>query len=69
MIMQIPLSQIGSAEEFAVRVAAFGLAKLDHHATTDVPAPREDEIVERCLRRVSRNRVVVADMRHAGIAG
>jgi hypothetical protein len=54
MTVAIPLSQVGDAAAFAARVAAFRKAKLDHHKTVDVPAPREHELVEACVRRVPR---------------
>ena len=52
MTAQIPLSQIGNADDFKARVAAFRQAKLDHHATIGEPAPREHELVEAAVRRV-----------------
>ncbi len=52
MTVAIPLSQIGDAAAFAARVAAFRKAKLDHRKTVGVPAPREHELVEACVRRV-----------------
>jgi hypothetical protein len=52
MTVAILLSQIGDAAAFAARVAAFRKAKLDHQNTVDVPAPREHELVEACVRRV-----------------
>lgn len=52
MTVPIPLSQIGDAAAFAARVAAFRKAKLDHQKTVGVPAPREHELVEACVRRV-----------------
>jgi hypothetical protein len=39
-MIRIPLSQIGSAEEFAKGVEEFRQAKLDHSLTVDVPARR-----------------------------
>jgi len=54
MTAQIPLSQIGDADEFKKRVAAFRQAKLDHHARIGEPAPREHELVEACVKRVPR---------------
>jgi hypothetical protein len=39
MPLQIPLSQAGSADGFAARVAAFRDAKRDHHKTVGEPAP------------------------------
>lgn len=52
MTIQIPLSQVGSVDAFATRVAAFRRAKLDHHNTTGEPAPREHDLVEAVVRRV-----------------
>ena len=54
MTAQILLSQIGNADEFRKRVAAFRQAKLDHHATIGEPAPREHELFEAAVRRVPR---------------
>jgi hypothetical protein len=54
MSIQIPLSRIGDAASFKARVEAFRQAKLDHHTTLGVPAPREDELVEAAVRRVPR---------------
>lgn len=54
MTAQIPLSQIGDADAFKQRVAAFRQAKLDHHAVVGEPAPREHEFVEAAVRRVPR---------------
>ncbi len=52
MTVAIPLSQIGDAAAFAARVAAFRKSRLDHQKTVGVPAPREHELVEACVRRV-----------------
>jgi hypothetical protein len=52
MPLQIPLSQIGDPDAFKAHVAAFRQAKLDHHNTVRLPAPREHDLVEACVRRV-----------------
>ncbi|WP_425908216.1 hypothetical protein [Nitrobacter sp. TKz-YC02] len=51
-MIQVSLSQIGSAENFVQAVEAFRQAKLAHRFTVDVPAPTADPFVESVVRRV-----------------